>query len=405
VSSHETKAIVPSDLVARDLKPERRAADPLHPAPLDPAESAASASQPPISGALRVRSRMLTGLFTLAVFYTMYFAASLLIPIVLAVLFNLLLAPIVRALRGYLRVPEWAGAALVLLGLATGLLAAFYGLSVPATRWIDQLPLAVWEIEDKLGTLREPIEEVRQAARQVEKAAQGATAPPPQAGGEPQPVQVVVQSPSLTQTVLSGTAAVTAGLVVAVVLLYFLLASGDTLLRQAVTIAPRLRDKKRMVEIVREMEDDVSYYLLTISLINAGLGVAVGAAMFLLGMPNAILWGVMAAVLNFIPYLGALVGIGTIGLVALLTFDQPVLIVLPPLTYFALTTFEAYFVTPSLLARRLTLNPVAVFLALILFTWMWGAAGALLAVPMLATFKICCDHVEALEPVGTMLGR
>jgi predicted PurR-regulated permease PerM len=127
--------------------------------------------------------------------------------------------------------------------------------------------------------------------------------------------------------------------------------------------------------------------------------------MFLLGMPNAILWGVMAAVLNFIPYLGALVGIGTIGLVALLTFDEPALIVLPPLTYFALTTFEAYFVTPSLLARRLTLNPVAVFLALILFTWMWGTAGALLAVPMLATFKLCCDHVDELEPVGTMLGR
>jgi predicted PurR-regulated permease PerM len=333
------------------------------------------------------------------------FAAALLIPIVLAVLFNLLLAPIVRVLRSYLRAPEWLGSALVLCGLGAGLLAAFYGLSTPAARWIDQLPLAVWEIEDKLGTLQEPIEEVRQAARQVEKAAQGATAPPPQTGGEPQPVQVVVQSPSLAQAVLSGTAAVTAGLVAAVVLLFFLLASGDTLLRQAVTIAPRLRDKKRVVEIVREMEDDVSHYLLTISLINAGLGVAVGIAMFLLGMPNPILWGAMAAVLNFIPYLGALIGIGTIGLVALLIFDEPARILLPPLVYFALTTFEAYFVTPSLLARRLMLNPVAVFLALILFTWMWGAAGALLAVPMLASFKICSDHIEALQPVGVMLGR
>jgi predicted PurR-regulated permease PerM len=387
------------------LHPESRAADPLHPAPLDPSVSEASATLPPFDGVVRVRSRLLTGLFTLAIFYTMYFAKSLLIPIVLAVLFNLLLAPVVRVLRSYLRIPEWAGAAIVLLGLAAGLIAAFYGLSAPATRWIDQLPLAVWEIEAKLGTLRGPVEEVRQAARQVERAAQGATAPPAPTDGEPQPVTVVVQSPSLTQTVLSGTAVVTAGLVVAVVLLFFLLASGDTLLRQAVSIAPRLRDKKRVVEIVREMEDDVSYYLLTISFINAGLGVAVGTAMFLLGMPNAILWGVMAAVLNFIPYLGALVGIGTVGLVALLTFDEPAWILLPPLVYFTLTTFEAYFVTPSLLARRLTLNPVAVFLALIIFTWMWGAAGALLAVPMLATFKICCDHVEALEPVGVMLGR
>jgi predicted PurR-regulated permease PerM len=114
-------------------------------------------------------------------------------------------------------------------------------------------------------------------------------------------------------------------------------------------VAPRLRDKKRVVEIVREMEDDVSHYLLTISLINAGLGFAVGAAMYLLGMPNAVLWAVMAAILNFIPYLGALIGIGTIGLVALLIFDEPARILLPPLVYFALTTFEAYFVTPSLL--------------------------------------------------------
>ena len=382
-----------------------RASHTVRPVATDAITGDAKASELPSGSLPRLRSGMLTGLFTLAVFYTMYFAASLLIPIVLALLFNLLLAPIVRTLRSYLRIPEWAGAAIVLLGLAAGLLAGFYGLSAPAARWIDQLPLAVWEIEDKLGTLQEPIEEVRQAARQVEEAAEGATAPPQASDGEPQPVEVVVQSPSLTQTVLSGTAAVTAGLVVAVVLLFFLLASGDTLLRQAVTIAPRLRDKKRVVEIVREMEDDVSYYLLTISLINAGLGVAVGTAMFLLAMPNAILWGVMAAVLNFIPYLGALIGIGTVGLVALLTFDEPAWILLPPLVYFALTTFEAYLVTPSLLARRLTLNPVAVFLALILFTWMWGIPGALLAVPVLATFKICCDHIEALQPVGVMLGR
>jgi predicted PurR-regulated permease PerM len=386
----------------RELKAERRGGDTVRPVPLD---AGADASAGPPFGAVRVQSRMLTGLFTLAVFYTMYFAGSLLIPIVLAVLLNLLLAPMVRVLKSYLRLPEWLGAALLLLGLGAGVIAAFYGLSTPATRWLDQLPLAVREIADQLRTLQEPVEDVRQAARQVERVAEGATVPSAQTSDQPQPVRVVVQSPSFTETVLSGTAAVTAGLVVAVVLLYFLLASGNTLLRQAVTIAPRLRDKKRVVQIVHDMEEDVSYYLLTISLINAGLGVAIGAVMFLLGMPNAILWGVMAALLNFVPYLGALVGIGTVGLVALLTFDQPLAILLPPLSYFALTTFEAYFVTPSLLARRLTLNPVAVFLALILFTWMWGAGGALLAVPLLATFKICCDHVEALEPVGTMLGR
>lgn len=398
---------MPSEAASRDTTDpttdQERRPDALRPMPAEASDTNLAALPAPPT---RVRSRLLTGIFTLAVFYTMYFAKSLLIPIVLALLFNLLLAPIVRALRSYLRVPEGLGAALVLLALIGGIGAAFYGLSGPAALWLDELPVAVRQIEREIRSLKEPVESMQKAAQQVEEVAQGAaSAAAPADDGQPGPVEVVVQSPGLTQTLLSGTATLTAGLMITVVLLYFLLASGDTLLRQAVTIAPRLGDKKRVVEIVREMEDDISYYLLTISLINGGLGVAVGFAMWLLGMPNPILWGVMAAIFNFIPYLGALIGIGIVGLVAVLNFDTPTAILLPPLTYLSLTTIEGYFVTPSVLARRLTLNPVAVFVTLIVLTWMWGTAGALLAVPMLATFKICCDHVEELQSIGTMLGR
>jgi predicted PurR-regulated permease PerM len=379
-----------------------RSRDALRPLPAEVSETPLTAPPAPT----RVRSGLLTGMFTLAVFYTMYFAKALLIPIVLALLFNLLLAPIVRVMRSWLRVPEGLGAALVLLLLIGSVGAAFYGLSGPAALWLDELPVAMSDIERKIRPFKEPVETMQEAAQQVEQAAQGATDPAGSSGADgPAPVEVVVQTPSLTQSLLSGTATLTAGLLVTVVLLYFLLASGDTLLRQAVTIAPRLRDKKRVVEIVREMEDDVSYYLLTISMINGGLGVAVGLTMLVLGMPNPILWGVMAAIFNFVPYLGALIGIGIVGLVAVLNFEAPLMIVLPPLAYFCLTTIEGYFVTPGVLARRLTLNPVAVFLTLMVLAWMWGTAGALLAVPMLATFKICCDHVEALQPIGTMLGR
>jgi predicted PurR-regulated permease PerM len=193
--------------------------------------------------------------------------------------------------------------------------------------------------------------------------------------------------------------------VIATALLFFLLASDDNLLRQAVTILPQLRDKKRLVEIVRDVEDDVSYYLLTITVINIGLGVAIGAAMWLLGMPNPYLWGAMAAVLNFIPLIGALLGVGIVGLVALLTFSTTAAMLLPPIIYLLLTSLEGQLVTPAVVARRLSLNPVVVFLALISWTWLWGIAGALLAVPLLATFKICCDHIEALKPVGVLLAR
>jgi predicted PurR-regulated permease PerM len=303
-------------------------------------------------------------------------------------------------MKRYLRLPEALGAALVLL-LGVALVGTtIYGLSGPAARWLDELPYAMFQVRDKVEALRQPVQDVQEAAQRVENLAQGEPKE-----GEEQPVPVAVQGPGLTGMFLGGAVSVVTGLVVMIALLYFLLASGDTLLRQAVSIAPRLSDKRRVVEIARETEDDISYYLLTISLINAGLGVAVGSAMYLLGMPNPILWGVLAGVFNFIPFLGPVVGIGVVALVALLTFDAVGQILLPPVTYLVLTSLEAQFVTPALLARRLTLNPVAVFLALIVWTWLWGVAGALLAVPLLATFKICCDHVEPLNPIGTMLGR
>jgi predicted PurR-regulated permease PerM len=286
------------------------------------------------------------------------------------------------------------------VALVAGVAGSVYGLSGPASRWLDQVPVAMVEVRAKLETLRQPVADVQEAAQKVEDLAQG------QLGeGQSQPVEVAVKGPGLTQMFLGGAVSFVTGLVVMIALLFFLLASGDTLLRQAVSVAPRLSDKRRVVEIARDTEDDISYYLLTVSLINAGLGVAVGSAMYLLGMPNPILWGVMAGVFNFIPFLGAVVGIGVVGLVALLSFDQFWPILLPPLSYLVLTSLEAQFVTPALLARRLTLNPVAVFVALIVWTWLWGIAGALLAVPMLATFKICCDHIEPLNPIGTMLGR
>jgi predicted PurR-regulated permease PerM len=366
-------------------------------------DSAPDSSEPPRRDdrkrRIRLRSGVLSGLFTLAIFYTLYFASALVIPIALALLLNLLLAPVVRGLKKHLHIPEPLGAGLVLMLLLATVIVSFYSLSGPATRWLAELPVAMSEVERKLETFRKPVEEMQEAAEKVADIAD------PAAAGGPEPVAVAIQGPSLTQMFLGGAMTLGAGLVIMVALLFFLLASGDTLLRQAVIIAPSLRDKKRVVEIMRDTEDDISYYLLTISIINAGLGCAVGVAMYLIDMPNPILWGVMAAFLNFVPFLGAVAGISIVGLVAILTFETPLLIVLPPLVYLVLTSVEAQFVTPALLARRLTLNPVVVFLALIVWTWLWGIAGALMAIPLLAVFKICCDHIDPLKPVGTLLGR
>src|SRR5688572_23889655 len=204
--------------------------------------------------------------------------------------------------------------------------------------------------------------------------------------------------------VLSRTGSFLGSAVVMVVLLYFLLASGDLFLRKLIHVLPRFGDKKRAIEIARQTEHHISTYLSTVTLINIALGVVVGVAMHLAGMPNPVLWGVTAGLLNFVPYLGALVTAGVLTLVSILTFDSLGRAMVAPLIFLGINAIEGYLVTPMLLGRRLTLNPVAIFLGLIVWGWIWGIAGALLAVPILATFKIFCDNIEPLSPIGEFLG-
>jgi predicted PurR-regulated permease PerM len=168
-------------------------------------------------------------------------------------------------------------------------------------------------------------------------------------------------------------------------------------------VLPRFEDKKRAVEISREMEADISTYLITFTLLSIGEGTAVGLAMYFIGMPNPLLWGVMAAALNFIPYVGSLVGIVVLTLVALLSFEDAGRILMVPGAYLIIDITEGYFVTPYVLSKRLTLNPVVLFLWVVFWGWLWGVAGALMAVPLLASLKIVCDHNKALEPIGEVI--
>ncbi|HEX6202643.1 MAG TPA: AI-2E family transporter, partial [Thermoanaerobaculia bacterium] len=324
-----------------------------------------------------VRSAALGGLLILAVFYTLYFAQAFLLPVVLAVLLKFLLSPLIDGLKR-LRVPEWVGAGVVTLALLAALVGSVYLLLDPALDWLDRAPASLERVAERLEGLRGPVEQVNRATQEVERLT---------GGGAGQPRTVQVEGQSLSGALLEHATSIVAGVAVMLALLYFLLASGDLFLRKLIRVLPTFDDKKRAVDIARALQSDVSVYLSTITLINICLGVAVGTAMHLLDMPNPMLWGVLATVLNFIPYLGAIVGIVVMAIVAVLTFDTPGQVVLPPLAYFLLTSAEGYFVTPTILGRRLTLNPVMILLGLIFWGWLWGIAGAVLAVPMLASFK------------------
>jgi predicted PurR-regulated permease PerM len=349
-------------------------------------------------GSVGIRSVALTGIFTLAFFYTLYFARAIFLPIILALLLSFLLAPVMRGLRR-IGIPAGLGAAVVILGLLGAVSLGVYRLSAPAAGWIQRAPEGLEHVERRIREFGRPVEEVREAAERVERQVERI------AGDDGRTQEVEVRGGTLTGVVLARTGSFLGSAIVMIVLLYFLLASGDLFLRKLVRVLPRLSDKKRAIEIARQTENHISTYLSTVTLINIALGITVGVAMHLLGMPNAVLWGVLAAVLNFIPYLGALITAAILVAVSVLTFETLSRALVAPLLYLAINAVEGYVVTPMLLGRRLTLNPVVIFLGIILWGWLWGIAGALLAVPILATFKIFCDNIEPLAPIGEFLGR
>lgn len=348
-----------------------------------------------MQGPFGVRSLSLTGLFILAAFYTLYLAQSFFIPIVLALLLSLLLSPAVRLLKR-LRISEIFGAAIVVLGLLGALGLGVYELAGPAYEWAQQAPRSLRRLEARLQDFKKPVQAMSKATASMEKITKvGADEPPP----------VSVRTESLGEKMFSQATGLIASGAVMFILLFFLLASGDLFLHKLVRVLPGLADKQRAVDFASQVESDISKYLTTITMINGGLGLATWGAMALLGVPNPLLWGVLAWSTNYIPYLGAMTMYAVLTMVGFLTFANPGHALLVPGAFGVLNLLEAWVISPLVLGRRLTLNPVVIFLALTFWSWIWGIAGAMLAVPIMVVFKILCDHSEPLAPVGELLGE
>jgi len=349
-------------------------------------------------GPFGIRSLALTGLFLLACFYTLYFARDFFLPVVLALVFNFLLAPVVRFGKRF-RIPEAFSAALVMVGLFGGVGLLAYELSGPLAEWIEKAPEVGAKLQAKVQPLRKPIEKILKATDQIE----GLTSI--KATNQKPPQRVELKQAGLLDVLFSGTSKLVFSFLVVVVLLFFLLASGDLFLSKLVHVLPTLSDKKKAVQIAREVEENISKYLFTITLINAGIGVGSGLIFWAFGLPNPALWGAVAGVLNFIPTVGSLSVAAIITVVAAITFPSLPHALFVPAAYLGLTITMGTFVNPLIMGRRLTLNPVVIFLGLSFWGWLWGIPGALLAVPMLAMFKIFCDHIEPLAPIGEFLGH
>lgn len=345
---------------------------------------------------LQIRSIALTGIFLLLVLFTFKLAATFFIPVVLALLLNFLFASTIRTLQRFW-VPPPLGAVLVVGFLVAAVGLGIYRLALPARDWMGKLPEAARQIEGKLKDVKQSVREVTKAGQEVDRLTKLDT------GEKTQKVEV--RKPSLGESLLEPTQDFLVSSGIVLVLLFFLLASGDLFLRKLVTVLPRFEDKKAAVAISHQIEDDISTYLFAITLVNAVFGLAVATAMFFLGMPNPLLWGVMAGLLHFIPFFGAVIGISVVTLVAAVTLDGIGTILLVPGVYLSLNILEEYIVLPLVVGRRLMLNPVVVFVWLVFWTWLWSVPGALMAVPLLAIVKIICDHFEPLAALAEFIEK
>jgi predicted PurR-regulated permease PerM len=336
----------------------------------------------------------LGGLFALGVFAVLYLASAIILPVVLAFVLNLLLQPAVRLL-GRVHLPRAVGALLTVLlviGALVGLVAA---LSVPAAMWAERLPEGIPRLEAHLQVIKGPIDALQKV---IQRAEQVADAPPSQGS-----IVSVRRDLGLTGALFAGTRSVLDGLFTTVLVLYFLLVAGNIFLRRIVEILPTFTNKRQAVDISQQIQEDISAYLVTITAMNAAVGVTTAAAMYLCGLGDPLLWGTIAFLLNYIPILGPFFGICIFVLVGMLSFESLWWALLPPVLYFGIHLVEGETLTPMLLARRFTLNPVLIILSLVFWFWMWGVPGAILAVPMLAILKIISDRLHPLKALGHFL--
>jgi predicted PurR-regulated permease PerM len=336
---------------------------------------------------------LLGGLFAIALLATAYAASEIVLPMVFAFTLKLLLQPLFRILER-LHVPRALAALLLILALFGTIVGLGTAISGPAGNWAAKLPEGIPRLEERLSFLRGPINTSRQFLQQIENI--GATGAHPDASGP-------LGGSALLATLFAGTRSFASGLLTTVLFLYFLLVSGDTFLRRLVEILPRFSSKRQAVDISQQIESDVSAYLLTISIMNAAVGVATALVMWLTGVGDPILWGTLAFLLNYAPILGPTLGVVIFLLAGLLTIENLWQALLPAALYLAIHIVEGETVTPMLLARRFTLNPVLVIFSLVFWFWMWGIPGAILSVPMLAIAKIVCDRIRPFAAFGHFL--
>ncbi|MEE4144873.1 MAG: AI-2E family transporter [Halieaceae bacterium] len=364
----------------------------------------------------------LYALLFLAVLYTLYFAASLLIPIVLALLLSLQISPLVATLNRYY-VPRAVSAALLLVAIGGPFTLLGMELVEPAQKWMKRVPEVTARVNEQLTEISEalapttpqaPVEQARpkpekdtgilnffgwfdddEAQQADEEVAQTPPAPQPSTAMSD---RLVLGAIEMTMTVVAQTPVFLAQCLVCIILVLFLLVYGPGIYNTAIEVLPQIRDKSQASQLVADTQRELSRYILTVSLINLGLGLVTAAVLWLMRFEDPLLWGAMVALLNFAPYVGTLLSLAVLTMAGLSQYGLEWAALLPAGAYFILNTLEAQLITPAVLGRNMQMNPLIIMLWLVIWGWLWGMAGVLIAVPLLVCIRLVLARSDVCKP-------
>lgn len=319
---------------------------------------------------------------------------SVFIPLALATLVSLGLRPLVRGLLKFGRVPAPLTAALLTCIIGMLVSTSLYALGEPAKEWLREAPHALRTFQKQASTIRGPLDDIRDTSAVIAELGGGAS------NGETS--LVITAEPSVEGSMMMKTSEGVAYAVATLTMLFFILGWGDRLFRNLISLLPGFSEQRGVVEMVHAIETGIAKYLMMITVINACLGLTVTALGYYIGLPNPALWGVLAGLLNFMPYIGAAVTGCVLLAVSLVAPPPDYPALTAPIVFLLITTFEGYVITPYAVGKSLTLNPLVIFFSLLVCFFLWGGIGALFTVP----FLVCCKvALEGSGKSGTLLAR
>ena len=338
---------------------------------------------------------MLVGLLAIGILFAFDLAAEFIVPVVAALIIYLLLSPISRYLTG-LGLSRMLAALIIVPSAVASIAYGAYALADPAAEWFARTPTLGGELRSRMETIMAPVEKVKKATEKVEEATGNGEAPPKN--------EVTVKKPGISERLGTGLKKFGVGMLVVIILVFFLLAYGEDLKANLIRSLRDPTDREAVQDVVLEVEREVSVYLGTIAAINLVLGVAIAVGLHLLGFPNAALWGAIAAFANFIPYFGPIAALGVTAIAGLISAPSVEAAALGVLLHGGLNFVEGQLLTPMIVGKRLTVSPIVVFLSVAFWGWLWGVPGALMAIPILLTVRVISTKLESLRPLLLLLG-